>query len=167
MLQLASAGDDQTLIRHATASLAEPQLLHWLLVALAAIAEESPHLASTARRIWPDIMRTVLDQRMESEDWALAALIPNPVHDGTFMHREIATAPASSTAPLSWRREIEAWLPMATGLDECVDALITLLRTLPNTDQVQVGLPWVRTLVPPDATPMVARRTATALFSQR
>lgn len=167
LLQLAGVGDDQPWRSHTIAYAADAQLLHWLLAAFAAAAQETEALASIARRIWPDIMTVVLDQLAEPEhrlghgtyrQWAVAALLPNPPDDAMFMYREIVAAPGIWTDPLSWRRQIEAWLTVAAGMPECVDALIALLKPLKVDDQVRYGLRWIRALIPTGAPENVASR---------
>ena len=167
LLQLAGAGDDQAWTSHTIAYVADAQLLHWLLAAFAAAAQETEALASVARRIWPHVMTTVLDQLTQPGHtlghdtyghWALAALLPNPHDDAMFMHREITAPPVTWTDPLGWQREIEAWSMVTAGIPECVDALIALIKTLGTDDQVRYGLPWIRALIPADVPANLARR---------
>lgn len=52
--------------------------------------------------------------------------------------------------PLSWDDAIGAWMSLAMGDPECVDALIGLVRPLDVGDQVAFGLPRVAALARSD-----------------
>jgi hypothetical protein len=84
--------------------------------------------------------------------------MPTPTHDIEFLYREIRTEPIRWTDPLAWEGSIDAWLSVAAGDSECVDAFIGLVLTLPVDDQVGFGLPRVKTLVQRDVDG-VARRS--------
>ena len=52
--------------------------------------------------------------------------------------------------PVAWEAEIDAWLAVAAGEPQCVDAMISLIRGLSGEDQAAFGLPRVATLVQGD-----------------
>jgi hypothetical protein len=89
---------------------------------------------------------------------ALAALMPNPTSEMSFLYWEVDGAPIAWTDTLVWRSAIEAWLPIASGRPQCVDSLICLVTNLPAAEQVAVGLPWIKTVVLADVE-AIARRT--------
>jgi hypothetical protein len=66
------------------------------------------------------------------------------------MYREVQSTPIAWTDALAWRPAIDLWLPFAVGQPPCVDSLAVLLRTLPTSAQVRMGLPWIADLVMPD-----------------
>ena len=98
LLTLARHGDDTTIYEFIDAYADNMALLSNLLLALAAAAEETPDRAAAARRIWPGVVRHVLDlhscghvdfQEGFYGDMALAALIPNLVYDSHYLYREV------------------------------------------------------------------------------
>ena len=156
LLTLARHGDDTTIYEFIDAYADNMALLSNLLLALAAAAEETPDRAAAARRIWPGVVRHVLDlhscghvdfQEGFYGDMALAALIPNLVYDSHYLYREVEGQPIVWWEPLALRSEVEAWLAAAAGNVLCVDRLIGFLRTFGSENQVRIGLPWVATLV--------------------
>ena len=156
LLTLAEHGDDTAIYKHIDAYADNPALLGKLLRALSAAAEESPDRAATARRIWPSVVRYVLEMDESGHtpfragfygDMALAALMPNPAQEVSYLYREVQDSPISWWEPLAMQPEIGAWLQAAAGRAHCVDHLIDFLRVLPLEDQVRTGLPWVATLV--------------------
>ena len=156
LLTLATHGDDRALHEHINAYGDNPALLSSLLRALCAAAEETPDLAAVARRIWPSVVRQVLDlhntwhaplNRDFSGIRALAALMPNASYEAAYRFQELQGEPIAWWEPLALRLEVEEWLAIAAGKAECVDQLIGFLRILTPEDKVRVGLPWVATLV--------------------
>ena len=156
LLTLTEHDDADALHNHLDAYADNSGLLSNLLRALSAAAEETRTRAETARRIWPNIMRRVLDLNDTGHapfedhhygDMALASLLPNPAPDFAYFHREFQDEPIRWWTPLAWRSEIEAWLVLAAGNAICVDQLIIFLGILTPEDQVRAGLPWVATLV--------------------
>src|SRR5262249_2164513 len=89
-----------------------------------------------------------------------AALIPGPAYNWSYLYRELDSAPIIWTDVLAWQPAIEAWLPFAVGQPASVDSLVVLLQTLPATDQVRTGLPWVAALVRPTPGAIADRRPA-------
>ncbi len=142
-------------------------LLGKLLRALSAAAEEAPQRAATARRIWPSVIRHVLNlhdtghtlfQDPHLGDMTLAALIPNPASDGAYLYREVQDKPIVWWEPLAWQPEVESWLAAAKGHASCVYQLINFLEVLARQDQAAAGLPWVAKLTLADPA-RIARRT--------
>ena len=156
LLTLAEHGDDATIYAHINAYADNSALLGNLLRALSAAAEETPERAATARRIWPNVVRHVLEMNDSGHapfrdhhygDMALAALMPNAAHEVSYLYREVQDDPIAWWEPLALRSEVEAWLAAAAGRAICVDQLIIFLGVLAPEDQVRTGLPWVATLV--------------------
>ena len=167
LLTLAEGGDDSAMYEHIDAYAENSALLGTLLRALSAAAEETPRRAETARRIWPGLMRHVLEPGVTNGaafqdhycgDRTLAVLIPNVAPENRYLYREIRTKPIPWWQPLAWRSEIEGWLELAAGKAECVDQLLGFLRVLAVEDQVRTGIPWVGRLALAD-TARVARGT--------
>ena len=166
LLTLAEHDDAAALHDHLDAYVDNPALLANLLRALSAAAEETPTRAETARRIWPNIMRRVLELNDANHapfeghhygDMALASLLPNRAPDFAYLYREIQDEPINWWEPLAWRSEIEAWLVLAAGNATCVDQLIIFLNVLTPEDQASAGLPWVATLVLADPDGVASR----------
>jgi hypothetical protein len=159
LLGLVAAGDDAPLHEHVAAYASDGTALGSLLRALAAAAEETDVAAAAARRVWPAIMTQVLElnqsgHRPFADHYfgraALAALVPSPTYENSYLYRETGDAPIPWTDPLAWEAEIDSWLPVAAGEPQCIDAMISVLRNLPEEDQVTFGLPRIATLVQPD-----------------
>ena len=156
LLTLAQHGDDAAIYEHIDAYADNSALLGNLLYALSAAAEETPDCAATARRVWPSVVRHVLDLHNRGHvqfrkdfygEMALAALIPNAAYEAQYLYRELQEQPIVWWEPLALRSEVEAWLAPAAGNALCVDQLIGFLRMLAPDDQARVGLPWVANLV--------------------
>jgi AcrR family transcriptional regulator len=131
-------------------------LLAELLRAFAAAAEESDKAAEAARRVWPKVINHVLNlieggRRLKGYRFfgsqALAALMPNAASEVPYLRREVEGESIDWPELLSWRRQVERWLPIAAGSGASVDSLVRLLGSLSETDQAAVGLPWVEVLV--------------------
>ena len=166
LLTLAEHGDDATIYAHINAYADNSALLGNLLRALSAAAEETPERAATARRIWPNVVRHVLELNDSGHapfrdhhygDMALAALMPNAAHEVSYLYREVQDGPIAWWEPLALRSEVEAWLAGAAGRAICVDQLIIFLGVLAPEDQVRTGLPWVATLVLEDPARIAGR----------
>ena len=156
LLTLAQHGDDAAIYEHIDAYADNSALLGNLLYALSAAAEETPDCGATARRVWPSVVRHVLDlhnrghvqfRRDFHGEMALAALIPNAAYEAQYLYREFQEQPIVWWEPLALRSEVEAWLAPAAGNARCVDQLIGFLRMLAPEDQARVGLAWVANLV--------------------
>ena len=156
LLTLAREGDDTALYEQIDSYANHPTHLGHLLRGLSAAAEERPDRAATARRIWPDVIRHVLDLNDNGHapfggrsfgDLTLAALIPNPTYSTQYLYPELQGEPILWWDPLALRQEVEAWLVPANGKPTCVDQLVIFLRVLSPDDQARVGLPWMAELV--------------------
>ena len=156
LLTLAATGEDAAIYDHIDAYADNAALLRTLLRALSAVAEETLGRARTARRIWPHVVRHVLElndsghapfQDHHYGGMALAALIPNAAFDHSYLYRGVHHKPIPWWEPLSLRSEVELWLVAASGRAECVNQLVTFLGVLSPEDRVLTGLPWVSTLV--------------------
>ena len=156
LLALAKDGDDTAIYEQIDAYADNSILLGKLLRALSAAAEETPDRAETARRIWPYIIRHVLElnesghtpfQGAHHGDMALTALIPNSVNELPYLYREVSVSPIMWWNPLELGPEVEAWLAPAKGNPSCVDQLVGFIRMLESNGQAQVGLPWMSKLV--------------------
>ena len=166
LLTLAEHGNDAAIYEHIDAYADNSALLSKLLRALSAAAEETPDRAATARRIWPNIVRYVLELNDSGHapfrdhhygDWALATLMPNAAHEVTFLHREVQDDPITWWNPLALRSEVEAWLVAAADRAICADQLIGFLGVLAPGEHVRIGLPWVATLVLADPVRIAGR----------
>lgn len=166
LLTLAQRGDDATIHEHIDAFAGNSALLDTFLRALSAAAEETPDRAATARRIWPKVVRHVLDLKGSGHaplqdhhygNMALAALMPEPASEIKYLYREVQESPIAWWEPLAVRSEVEAWLPIAAGRAECVDQLIGFLGVLASEDQVVIGLPWIARLVLTDPARIAGR----------
>ena len=156
LLTLAQHGDDTRLYEHINAYADNAALLSNLLRGLSAAAEETPDRAAAARRIWPSLIRHVLElhnnghtpfQKNYYGEMALAALLPNVASEYGYLYREIQEKPIVWWDPLALEYEVDAWIAAAAGKPQCVDQLISFLRMLTQEDQARLGLPWVSTLV--------------------
>ena len=159
LLTLARDGDDAALYEHIDAYADNSDLLGNFLRALSAAAEEAPNRAATARRIWPVVVRHVLELNESGRtpfrdafygDMALATLVPNAIGGSTYLYREVDDAPIEWWDPLELVSEVEAWLVPAAGNAMCVNQLVGFVSALGPDDQVRLGLPWVATLVAAD-----------------
>ena len=167
LLAVVAEGEDAPIFEHIDAYAENATLLSNFLRALSAAAEESPDRAATALRIWPTLIGHVIGLQESGhtpfgdrhhDDYALAALIPNPAGKGTYLYQEVETEPIVWWEPLAWQSTIQRWLPFAQGNPRCVDHLISFLGSVAPEDQARAGLPWVASLVLADPS-RVANRT--------
>lgn len=142
----------RTLLDHITALAGNAYLLTNLLHGLAAAGAESSELAGNARRLWPTIMRHVMafasaDPNPFQEDtwgeWALTALIPEPLTWSDSLHNEVASKPVDWVDPHDLLDAIPAWVELAQGSRRCLDHLIHLAHRLAPAEQVNMALKWV------------------------
>ena len=156
LLTLAEHGDDGSLHEHIDAYSDRPSLLSKILQALSAAAEETQGRASTARWIWPSIIRQVVNmpnaghsplQGRNHEETPISVLLPNAAPQYAHLYREIQEMPIVWWEPLSLKAEVDMWLGSAAGKARCADQLIGFLRPLSAEDQARVGIPWVSTVV--------------------
>ena len=97
LLTLARDDDDTAIYEYINAYADNSTLLGKVLRSLSAAAEETLNRAATAKRVWPGLVRHVLDLHRSGRtpfsdlhygDLALAALIPNPVGELPYLYRE-------------------------------------------------------------------------------
>ena len=155
-MNLAQDGDETVIYESVSAYAANSALLYGLLSALSAAAEETDERAAVARRIWPSLIRHVLDSYYTGDppvgstiyrDLALASLIPDSEPESGFLYRELKGEPIIWWEPFELRSEIELWVQAAAGNAVCVDQLISFLGVLTTEDQARIGLPWLAKLV--------------------
>lgn len=167
LLNLAAASDDAPLHAAIAAYADHSARLAGLLRSLSGAAEEAPPRAEAARRLWPSVITQVLALNADGHSpfrerhyggRALSSLLPTPSHEIEFLYRELDADPLSWAEPLSWDHAIDAWMSVAMGDPDGVDALIGLVRPLAVEDQVAFGLPRVSALVLADVD-QVSRRT--------
>ena len=149
---LAETGDDLPLYAHIDAYADHSTLLEHLLRALSAAGEETPQRALTAKRLWPSVVRHVLDLHDSGHtpfsdsyfgELALAALIPNPASEICYLYREVRDTPIAWWDPPAMASEVQAWLESAAGNSMCLDRLISFISELESDVQVRLALPWV------------------------
>ena len=134
VLQRASVGDESALRERITGFAKHYDGLWECLMALAAVAEESPDLAAAAHNAWPWVIREglrILNQDtppdlpepgdQSTRDMAFSALIPNRAPEGFYTYREMPDGRLSWTSPESWLAEIDQWVAAATGTTENTD----------------------------------------------
>ena len=156
LLTLAENGDHGGIYQHIDAYANNPALLGTVLRTLSAAAEETPSRATTARRVWPNVVRHVLKLNESRptlfpgghfSDLALASLMPNAAPAWHYLYREVQSDPIKWWNPRSLRSEVEDWVVFAAGIATCVDQLIEFLGVLPPDEQVRTGLPWLQALI--------------------
>ena len=159
LLTLARDSDNKAIYEHIEAYADNSNLLDTLLSALSAAAEETQDLAATARRLWSNVVRYVLElnesgrtpfQETHYGDYALGSLLPNVTGELPYLYREVHEKPIEWWSPHELKSEVEAWLVPAAGNAACVDRLIGFVYGLEPDEQVCLGLPWIAKLVKAD-----------------
>lgn len=165
---LLTMDDDDAILTHIDAYVDNSTVLDNALRAISAAAEEDPRRADTARRIWPQIAERVLDghdagrktftNRIAGLDYTLAALIPTPAGEATYLHPEYDGKPIVWWDPAAWHATVDRWLDVAAGKPTCVDALVRFIRlALSGDEQVRLGIPWVARAALADAAAVATR----------
>lgn len=155
---LLTLGDEPRLMAHVDAYVDHATVLDQFLRALGAAAEEEQRRADAARRLWPQVVDRILnaakaghtpfDRASHGRDYTLAALLPNPAGETTYLHSEFQNTPIVWWTPIDWASLIERWLDLADGKAACIDRLIVFLESASSTvEQVRLGVPWVRRAV--------------------
>ena len=130
LLTLARDGNDAAIFEHLDAYADNSPLLGNLLRALSAAAEEAPDRAATARRIWPEVVRHILQLNQSGHtpfrdayygDMTLAALIPSATGELPYLYREVDGSPITWWDPVELVPEVEAWLVPAAGNAICIN----------------------------------------------
>ncbi|MEV0082881.1 hypothetical protein [Saccharopolyspora sp. NPDC050642] len=96
--------DDDAIFSHIDAYVDSSPLLDQTLRAFSVAAEEDEQRADTARRVWPHLVANVIDAhdaghtpftRFQGRDYTLAALLPTPAGEMTYLHSESTENPSS------------------------------------------------------------------------
>jgi len=151
---LLALNDDDAILSHIDAYVDNSALLDQALRALAAAAEEDEQRAETAHRVWPHLVARVIDAHeagltpFKSEspgrDYTLAALLPTPAGEATYLHSEFSGKPIVWWDPTTWQATVDRWLDFAAGKPTCVDNLVRFVASsLPAAEQARIGVPWV------------------------
>ncbi|MFK4089865.1 hypothetical protein ACI2LF_37490 [Kribbella sp. NPDC020789] len=151
---LLTVGDTSAILGHIEAYIDNSTLLNQALRALSASAEEDARRAETARHIWPEVVARVLKahdaghatftSKIHGRDYTLAALVPTPASEGSYLHSEVIGTPVVWWDPVAWQATVERWLGIAGGKPTCVDSLVRFLASsLPAAEQARLGVPWV------------------------
>ena len=102
LLTLAADGDEATIVEYINAYADNAALIDNLLRALSAAAEETPDRAATAQRVWPRVVRRILELHdagrklfadLHYGDMALASVIPVATGEIPYLYREIDGRP--------------------------------------------------------------------------
>ncbi|MGW6864625.1 hypothetical protein [Streptomyces sp. NPDC054901] len=143
------------MLEHLDALRADAGLMSNLLHGLAAAGAENERLAEAARGIWPPLLSHAIGYLSDDPspyrdhhwgDWAAAALLPDPLPWTQGMYNEIVGEPIDWVRAEDLVESVDAWLPVARGEGKSVDALIGILRKLPEDVQATRGVPWVSDL---------------------
>lgn len=153
-----AATNPAPLREHLAAYADRSSYLRSLLRALAAAAEETAEAAQTARRLWPDIVAQVLGlanagHETFSEHYgasALATLAPSPTAEIEFLYRELGGEPIAWQDPWAWRDSLDAWIIVASGVPDCIDSFISLVRQVSVQHQASFALARVAQLAAGD-----------------
>ncbi|MFD8715023.1 hypothetical protein ACFV07_31830 [Streptomyces anulatus] len=148
----AKKGDAGPLLKHLDVLRAEAELMSNFLHGLAAAGAENERLAAAARDVWPSLLRHALGYLSDTPspyrdhswgDWAVAALLPNPLSWTQGMYNEVVGEPIDWVRAEDFVESIDDWLPAARGEAMPLDALIRILRKLPEETQATRGVRWV------------------------
>jgi hypothetical protein len=149
-------GRDDVVLAYVDRYLDHSRLLAEGLRAIAAAGEERAEAGEHAHRLWPQIMDRVLDAaeknpRIFTErtwgDYAEAYLIPNPSAEWGYLTIELSGEPYRWRNLLTWSPQVERWLGAITGTRMSIDHLVTAVRELDVTHQVESGLRWIERIV--------------------
>ncbi len=165
---LLTLDDDDAILTHIDAYVDNSTVLDHALRAISAAAEEDTHRADTAHRIWPLVVEHVLDahdtghktftNQIADRDYTLAALLPAPAGETTYLHFEHGGKPIAWWDPAAWTTTVDRWLDLAAGKPTCVDNLLRFLgSSLPTGEQARLGILWVRRAVLADPAVVVSR----------
>ncbi|WP_327386793.1 trypsin-like serine peptidase [Streptomyces sp. NBC_01207] len=151
----AKNGGIRPLLEHLDALRAGAQLMSNFLHGLAAAGAENDRLAEAARGVWPSLLRHAIGYLSDDPspyrdhhwgDWVAAALLPDPLPWTQGLYNEVVGEPIDWVRADDLVEVIDDWLPAARGEVKPVDALIGILRKLPEEVQVTRGVPWVSDL---------------------
>ncbi|MFD4971540.1 hypothetical protein [Streptomyces sp. NPDC058424] len=151
----AKDGDAGPVLEHLDALRADAGLMSNFLHGLAAAGAENERLAEAARGVWRSLLRHAVGYLSDDPspyrdrdwgDWAAAALLPDPLPWAQGLYNEVVGLPIDWVRAEDLVGSIEDWLPAARGEVKSVDALIGILRKLPEEVQATRGVHWVSDL---------------------
>lgn len=146
--------NNDAILTHVDAYVDNSTVLDHTLRAISGAAEEDTRRADTAHRIWPIVVEHVLDAHDEGHktftnqntgrDYTLAALLPIPAGETTYLHSEYGGKPIVWWDPAAWTATVDRWLDLAAGNPTCVDNLVQFLRSsLQPGEQARLGVSWL------------------------
>jgi hypothetical protein len=165
---LLTLNDDDAILSHIDAYIDNSALLDQALRAFSAAAEEDQQRAATAHRLWPHLVVHVLDandaghtpfkSEFQTRDYTLAALLPSPAGETTYLHSEFNKKPIVWWNPTAWQATVSRWLGVAGGKPACVDALVRFIASsLTAAEQARIGVPWIARAVLTDPMAVAGR----------
>jgi len=163
-----SANPDPT-FEHLDVLRTDAGLMSGFLHGLAGAGAENEVLAQAARDIWPSLVAHALEYAGNDPNvykertwgaWAAAGLLPSPLSWSQGMYNEVAKTSIDWVDPDRLVGLVDPWLAIAKGNVMCVDALIRILRKLPESQQTTNGLTWVSELCIQEGRVTVTRSTA-------
>jgi len=151
---LLTLNDDDAILSHIDAYVDNSTLLDQALRAFSAAAEEDEQRAETAHRVWPHLVAHVISahdsghapfkSEFHGRDYTLAALLPTPAGETTYLHSEFNGKPIVWWDPAAWPAMVDRWLDVADGKPTCVDSLVRFVASsLTAAEQARIGVPWV------------------------
>ncbi len=151
---LLTLNDDDAILSHVDAYVDNSALLDQALRAFSAAAQEDEQRAETAHRVWPHLVAHVIDahdaghasfkSEFRGRDYTLAALLPTPAGETTYLHSEFKRKPIVWWNPTAWQATVDRWLDVAGGKPACVDALVRFVASsLTAAEQARIGVPWI------------------------
>lgn len=144
--------DTGPVLEHLDVLRADAGLMSNFLHGLAAAGAENERLAEAARGVWPSLLRHAIGYLSDDPspyhdhhwgDWAAAALLPDPLPWVQGLYNEVVGGPIDWVRAEDLVESIDDWLPVARGEAKSVDALIGILRKLPDEAQATRGVRWV------------------------
>ncbi|MFF8536950.1 hypothetical protein ACF07B_34160 [Streptomyces sp. NPDC015532] len=151
----AKNGDAGPVLEHLDALRADAGLMSNFLHGLAAAGAENERLAEAARGVWPSLLCHAVGYLSDDPspyrdrhwgDWAAAALLPDPLPWTQGLYNEVVGGPIDWVRAEDFVESIDDWLPVARGEAQSVDALIGILRKLPEEVQATRGVRWISDL---------------------
>lgn len=166
---LLTLNDDDAILSHIDAYVDNSALLDQALRAFSAAAEEDERRAETAYRVWPHLVAHVIDahdaghapfkSEFRGRDYTLAALLPTPAGETTYLHSEFNGKPIIWWNPAAWQTTVDRWLDVACGKPTCVDTLVRFVASslTAAAEQARIGVPWVARAVLTDPRAIAGR----------
>ncbi|KOT54544.1 hypothetical protein ADK43_26795 [Streptomyces rimosus subsp. rimosus] len=151
----AKNGDASPVLEHLDVLRQDAGVMANFLHGLAAVGAENERLAEAARGVWPLLLRHAIGYLSDGSspyrdphwgDWAAASLLPDPLQWTQGLYNEIVSEPVDWVCAEDLVELIDDWLPAGRGTAKSVDALIGILRKLPQEVQATRGVYWVSDL---------------------